>query len=402
MSIIGNEVPNGKILFKSYNLNEEKQEKELKSRIESHWFNQRLELILSIKNKDNDDTDKNKKGSLLSKGAISNTLNVESEIVSFFNPSAPSCKLSNTFYQIETTLDVLLDHSFLNEYIKPGGFHAISQLNFIDSGNVVGILPNGKIVLNVDKDTYEQLGLVGKPSVFRNQQKYVITLDTNDKSFQKDSKSYNRIIWALRDRISSVCLIVYLIRDNKLVPIKFPENVKVKEILNNSEQNTKSFRVPNMNHFSQLLFNNNQKEDQPILSKDDKCDLLLQWNEMIGMLSLGIEIGSEENDVEDWSLNVNPLYIDSKITDCFIGSLTGFISNQMVFDFIEKIKMFIEKDWIEWGCINIYGFSDTPISWGSFEHGYLYGGENDHSIVIHSGKTCWSSSIIGANDLYSF
>ena len=47
-----------------------------------------------------------------------------------------------------------------------GKFYALSHLSRIDHGNSFAVLPTGKMYLSLDKDTYEQMGLVGSSSTF--------------------------------------------------------------------------------------------------------------------------------------------------------------------------------------------------------------------------------------------
>jgi ribonuclease P/MRP protein subunit RPP40 len=59
-------------------------------------------------------------------------------------------------------------YTSLFSYLKyTGKLQAISLETWIDSGNVVCITPHGKMTLAVDKETYQQLGIVGKKSPFK-------------------------------------------------------------------------------------------------------------------------------------------------------------------------------------------------------------------------------------------
>lgn len=110
------------------------------------------------------------------------------------------------------------------------GFYALSIGDRIDQHNACCILPTGKMILSVDKDTYEQLGLTGKKSAFssrlkanrfskclsaftctlrqphtlhRSYQKD-ITIDLTAPSFKPGKKNYDRVRWCLTDRVSPV------------------------------------------------------------------------------------------------------------------------------------------------------------------------------------------------------
>ncbi|KAN0016224.1 hypothetical protein ACTFIU_006186 [Dictyostelium citrinum] len=435
MSIINNEVPNNKILLKRITVDsndKEQVENFNKNFITNHVFNQKVEVILPIKKGANEDEDDNEvdkksqpkqktKGSLLSQ-ASSSYLLVEGELTSYFQeqsitplPSSMSQNNNNNnnnnnplgintkqlYYQIETTLDLLLSHEFIDKYIKNGGFYAISQLNFIDSGNVVAFLPNSKIILNVEKETYQELGLVGKASVFRNLQRYIITLDTTSKEFQRGSKSYTRLIWALKDRLSSINLICFYQKSdsNQLQSIDFPQGVKVKPLYNQPTQQIIKLRLPTLNIINDNLNLNDNNNNNNNNNNDIKMiynDFINEWIEVLGFASLGVNL----DQVKDFEIGNSLLSQCPFPIKCFKATQKGLISNSFILELIEKIKSMISKGFIEYGVLNIYGFADTPISWNSIEHNYLYGGENDQSLLILPNNKFISSNLIGTYDYY--
>jgi ribonuclease P/MRP protein subunit RPP40 len=59
-------------------------------------------------------------------------------------------------------------YTCVSTYLRQvGKLQAISLKTWIDSGNVVCITPHGKMALALDKETYQQLGIVGKKSPFK-------------------------------------------------------------------------------------------------------------------------------------------------------------------------------------------------------------------------------------------
>jgi len=97
-----------------------------------HWFNHMLEIVVPV---------------------------VKEEMSPILSDS------NEFFYQICTGLENLLQPKFLQTYIKTGNFYGLSIGSKIDCANVVAIY-SGKLLLSLDKNTYEQLGLVGIPSKF--------------------------------------------------------------------------------------------------------------------------------------------------------------------------------------------------------------------------------------------
>ncbi|KAM6963007.1 ribonuclease P protein subunit p40 [Aplochiton taeniatus] len=93
----------------------------------------------------------------------------------------------------------LLDKTFL-DFVLNGATYALSYKTQIDQDNTFALIPDGHLILSVDKDTYEQLGLEGKPSHFihRRPMRYVVTIDLTDKTMAPGEKSYQRVLTSLK------------------------------------------------------------------------------------------------------------------------------------------------------------------------------------------------------------
>jgi len=67
-------------------------------------------------------------------------------------------------------------------------------------------LCKGRLILNVNKDIYTQLGLEGRPSKFTQKQKsrYVINIDLISAHFHPSKKNYKRVQWCFTDRLNLV------------------------------------------------------------------------------------------------------------------------------------------------------------------------------------------------------
>ncbi|XP_024302077.1 ribonuclease P protein subunit p40 isoform X4 [Homo sapiens] len=63
-------------------------------------------------------------------------------------------------------LHELITPEFISTFIKKGSCYALTYNTHIDEDNTVALLPNGKLILSLDKDTYEETGLQGHPSQF--------------------------------------------------------------------------------------------------------------------------------------------------------------------------------------------------------------------------------------------
>jgi len=62
----------------------------------------------------------------------------------------------------------------------------------------------GRLVLNMNKDVYQQLGLDGKPSKFttKRRSRYVVHIDLIAGHFHPGKKNYQRVEWCFTDRLN--------------------------------------------------------------------------------------------------------------------------------------------------------------------------------------------------------
>ncbi|EFA82025.1 RNase P protein subunit [Heterostelium album PN500] len=341
----------------------------LRTYIYTHWFNQTISIIIAFKNNNNNNNNSNEsKQSSSNKNTLSSQssvkLQIESELSSIFGERISTSTPFNSFYCIDVTLDLLISQSFLNTYIKPGGFYALSQLNRLDDGNVVAFLPDSKIILNVDKETYQQLGLSGRASKLTSDSRYIIVLDCKSKDFLPESATYKRIQWCFKDRLSTVRLISFALNnDGKLKEIQFPEGTaNIKVLPNSRRQSVDKYRVP-------VLHNSAAAVAFEQLDKLSQCDFINGWNEYIGMILCGVQ-ADEKAEVGSVAPDGNDSY---RVGECFVGSVSGMV----------------------------HGFADSPVSWNQNEHGYEVNGDNDYSIILNNNNEYWTLSTINSADTYS-
>lgn len=99
-------------------------------------------------------------------------------------------------------LHELITHEFINTFVKKGSCSALTYNANIDEDNAAALLPNGKLILSLDKDTYEETGLQGRPSRYsgRKIMKFIVSIDLMDLSFHPASKKYERVSWAFKEK----------------------------------------------------------------------------------------------------------------------------------------------------------------------------------------------------------
>lgn len=127
-----------------------------------------------------------------------------------------ACFADAFYYEVTCPLADLLQPAFLDAHANQSGgtLYGVSIGTPIDHSNVVAFLPNGRLLLVVDKDTIEQLGLQGSMTPFvHDPRRFRIELRTNEASFRPGRKLFDRVQWCLgADRVAPVTLRMACVR----------------------------------------------------------------------------------------------------------------------------------------------------------------------------------------------
>ncbi|TNM97630.1 hypothetical protein fugu_013876 [Takifugu bimaculatus] len=114
----------------------------------------------------------------------------------------------SSFYLIRNLpIYELLDRDFLQSAVFQGSVYGLSYRTRIDEDNCVALMPDGHLVLSLDKDSFEVLGVEGKPSRFNHRTKSRlvnndITVDyLCDGSMAPGGRGYQRLHTGLRSRL---------------------------------------------------------------------------------------------------------------------------------------------------------------------------------------------------------
>ncbi|WFD36086.1 hypothetical protein MCUN1_002957 [Malassezia cuniculi] len=113
-------------------------------------------------------------------------------------------------YVARVTASMFLEPSFVAQYIRSGSLYALST-SALDSDDMLCIDGNGMLVLSLLKDTYQTLGLVGRPSRFGYgssgragdrksgaMSRYIVELPLLAPSFVPGKRGYERALQCLR------------------------------------------------------------------------------------------------------------------------------------------------------------------------------------------------------------
>ncbi|KAM8790789.1 ribonuclease P protein subunit p40 isoform 1-T1 [Rhynchonycteris naso] len=283
----------------------------------------------------------------------------------------------------------LITHEFINTFVKKGSCSALSYNTNIDEDNTAALLPNGKLILSLDKDTYEETGLQGHPSHYsgRRVMKFVISIDLMDLSFKPDSKKYERISWSFKEK----------------KPLKFDFLLAWHHP--GVEESTM------MSHFSSYGIQEHQPKiaastvwdlQCPVLQSSElrgwpeascSADELLNW---LGIIFSHAELNNEPNNFISTYCCPQPSTVVAK---AYLCTVTGFILPEKICLLLEQLcHYFDEPKLAPWVTLTVQGFSDSPVSWRENEHGFHKGGEHLYNFVIFNNQDYWLQMAVGAND----
>ncbi|XP_044114201.1 ribonuclease P protein subunit p40 isoform X2 [Neovison vison] len=284
-------------------------------------------------------------------------------------------------------LHELITHEFIHSFVKKGSFYALTYNTNIDEDNTVALLPNGKLILSLDKDTYEETGLQGRPSKYsgRKVMKFIVSIDLMDLSFNLNSKKYERISWSFKEK----------------KPLKFDFLLA----WHHTEESTV------MSHFSSYRIQEHQPKIALSTVTELQCPVLrssalqgepeaacsapelLDW---LGAVFSHTELNNEPHNFISTYCCPQPSTVVAK---AYLCTITGFILPEKICLLLEQLRHYFDEPKLApWVTLSVQGFADSPVSWRENEHGFRKGGEHLYNFVIFNNQDYWLQMAVGAND----
>uniref|UniRef100_A0A8C8U5H1 Ribonuclease P 40 subunit n=1 Tax=Peromyscus maniculatus bairdii TaxID=230844 RepID=A0A8C8U5H1_PERMB len=271
------------------------------------------------------------------------------------------------YYSVKNLpLHELITHEFIHTFVK-----------------------KGKLILSLDKDTYEETGLQGRPSRYsgRKTMKFIISIDLMDLSLNLDSKKYERISWSFKEK----------------KPLKFDFLL--------AWHHTGAQESTVMSYFSKYRIQEHQPRVAVSTVRELQCPVLQSsW------IAGEPEEACSAPELFDWlgavfcnaDLNNQPYNFISTyccpqpstvIAQACLCTITGFILPEKIHVLLEQLcHYFDEPKLAPWVTLSVQGFADSPVSWRENEHGFQKGGEHLYNFVVFSNQDYWLQMAVGAFD----
>ncbi|KAG1703200.1 hypothetical protein DVH05_008111 [Phytophthora capsici] len=334
------------------------------------------------------------------------------------------------YYEVKASVDMFLSPTFIREYLTDGGtVFMVAKNAAVDASQSAMLLPSGQLLLLVDADTYQQLGIVGekygkavaatsRSAHSKRAQKYVITLDLTSPAFTEGENSF-------RDRVRQ-CLSTKL-EDLEMLLCAYNERGSARTILFGDDDQIPRSRVElnaKMTMFTDVFL---PKFDvfykQLGMTKehgDEEGDILRtslqETYDWLGMVSCGLVDLLQRKKQEEYvstftgipdSFESEP---NSEITTV---RWRGLIASPFCSTIVSKVQRAVKSGEIPWAAVTVWGFPDVFVSWvqpkasksrnGTSElhrreHGYVGNGNNNYTLLIFPDDEYFLLQALGPHD----
>ncbi|XP_069113769.1 ribonuclease P protein subunit p40-like [Argopecten irradians] len=273
----------------------------------------------------------------------------------------------------------LIDMDLIGAFIKTGICFVTVTLT-IDVDNCLAILPTGQLILHLTKDTYQYLGLEGKPAEFphKNPDKFVVTINLLEKCFRPEKKKYQRVFRCLRDRldIKFDVMMTWYPNDDALCPSSLQKYFQMKghkcveTDVQCQQRLLKHLQVPVLDA---------ENSDSSEYDQDD----MYEW--LGGIAVNSCLTGGPDNYTTTYTYPGPTRQAEASL----YVQYKGFFSPTTIHRVLEELRNHIQKTKVPWACLTVHGFVDSPVSWETKEHGFLTGGDNIYTILLFPRQQYW-------------
>nr|XP_030737368.1 ribonuclease P protein subunit p40 isoform X3 [Globicephala melas] len=255
---------------------------------------------------------------------------------------------SGPYYFVkELPLHELIAHEFINTFVKKGACYALTYNTNIDEDNTVALLPNGKLILSLDKDTYEETGLQGRPSQYSGRK--TMKFSAEGSTMMSYFSNYR-----IQERQPKIAL-------STVTDLPCP-------VLRSGEL---------------------RGEPEAACSAQE----LFEW---LGAVFSNAELNNEPDNFISTYCCPQPSTV---VARAYLCTITGFILPEKIRLLLEQLcRYFDEPKLAPWVTLSVQGFADSPVSWRENEHGFRKGGEHLYNFVVFSNRDYWLQLAVGAND----
>lgn len=259
----------------------------------------------------------------------------------------------------------LLDSSF-RQLAGEGSVCGVTVGAAVDGGCVAAVLPTGQLVLSLDRPTYHSLGLQGKPSHIDPKQRFLVTVDLSDPGLSPGSKRLTRLEWCFTDRLD-LCfdfLFVYT-PDGGSGGVECPvlAALGAAKVVDPEEVQYAQMQTPRF---------------ETAVAAELMDSEFFDLSEWLGVVGCRLEIDGAPDGYHSTLACPEP----SAAAPLAVSRWRGMIGSARVAALLAAAQESVQSGEAPWVALQVWGFEDAPVSWGSREHGHAEGGENHYTYVV--------------------
>lgn len=313
---------------------------------------------------------------------LPDTINVSEVITDSLNDD---CE----YYEVEDIhVSHLINKEFIEAFVKKGHLTVLSNGTNIDTDDCVALTPSGHLFLTLNRQTYQELGLEGRPSFFSRSKpnRYVVQLDLKEQHFAPGKKFYNRVQQCLRENIQ--------VKQNLLVAWDPPEEKICPSSIAayfSSQGHKVSLCQPRFS--KQVLYNVKVPEYFPDDGDDNSALELIEW---LGAFSIGADLNSG---APDNFVNMYQCPLQTKEVGVTVHmQWTGYFTYSQIHRLFDELRQYVsQRTSIPWVSLYVQGFADSPVSWGLKEHQFYSNGDNNYVLFLSPTGSYLACSYISSN-----
>ncbi|XP_071957361.1 ribonuclease P protein subunit p40-like [Antedon mediterranea] len=362
-------VPSNKLIIESSSFRDEKSRHE--QIISDHYFNYSVDLL------------------------VPNCSKIPESVISSVSDS------HQYFVVHDVPISELVKALFVDTFHRKGYFSALSYNTKIDTDNVASVLPTGKLVLSVSKDIYEELGIVGRSSVFDERRKptrFIIEIDLLNPSFQEGKKNYEHVQWCFKDRLDLVFTFMVTWQPNDFNQTdlleKYFKDYTVQSLsVQHETTSLKNLQVPVISSDSLCM----HPLHAAATDKDTWIYNATEIHEWIGAIACKCQCSGEADSFLNTYHHPEP---SRHVPSTICARWKGFIASKSVSTMLKSLRsLFVTNTDIPWIAMSVHGFMDSPVSWKTREHGFHKFGDNLYTYVVFPDDRYILYTAIGTNDV---
>ena len=332
------------------------------------------------------------------------------------------------YYTVRCPLSAVLAQDFINRYVRTKGTHRFYALScpeeFSKPGTVYpgrecqpfanrfAILPSGKLVLSLDRETYQQLGLEGATPKYEKlgnskDGERRIVVDLSAPSFVPGKPLHDRVLWCFSpERTSEVAFHCCFVNaaTGAAEEIEFGDGVTAeRKALSVREEVISEVLQPTPQTLKEVPSRASKKYQSDVKSLHLWASLFVVRSDPVvnyRRYELGdfISIGDARSTRRDEYLtregDESVAYARSPARSLVVK---GFVPDATVARLVAAMP---KKDDESWGAVMSWGFPSAPVSWGDVsEHSDFLGGDNN-MIVFAGAEKPFGVCVVSPHDTF--